>query len=554
MEKTYILGNSETVKQLGYNFIEIPNLTNDYDIHNWLLLVFQNNNIEKLLIEIGDNKKLPFEIGLHIRLSLEELREKCFIPLYFVSVSSLKNVMIEAKIWCHLLLTKGVYFSSFDNLDKIQLELSVIEGISSDRYKTDFLDMVKILPDETIGRHSLANSWGTYSMDRAAKTNALPANVDFKKRLYFKYISAFNKIKLFPIKTVGYLNLGEENIINSKGKRILLIDDEADKGWETVLRKVFRTPDNFIVINEKVKDYDRFSLESKNLIETTPFDLYLIDLRLNGTEEENTLRPNDFSGMKVLQKIKSLNQGYQVIIFTASNKVWNLKALLDAGADGYYMKESPEFGFSGEFSEQNYLRFQEDVKSCFKKDFLKDLYISYQEIIKKIDNLIFPDDFKSELKNQFQLFWDIIVAAKTKNQFANAYVTLYSVIELINNHFITKPDDGKWEISNTGKLLNWEWDKEQKKYSNANIEVTGNNPPEWQKFAGLYFQKWDQTDSDFVSKVYRLIQKRNGFVHSDKNILDKKHEQTEQYLNRDIYTKAGINKLHDAVKQIISFL
>jgi DNA-binding NarL/FixJ family response regulator len=29
-------------------------------------------------------------------------------------------------------------------------------------------------------------------------------------------------------------------------------------------------------------------------------------------------------------------------MFTASNKAWNMKALLDAGADGYYIKESPE--------------------------------------------------------------------------------------------------------------------------------------------------------------------------------------------------------------------
>jgi CheY-like chemotaxis protein len=234
------------------------------------------------------------------------------------------------------------------------------------------------------------------------------------------------------------LPIPQEKTINALNKKILLIDDEANKGWELVLRKVFETssPEDFVIIKEKVKDYNSLSTESKNLIENTSFDLYLIDLRLNGMEEENILKSDSFSGMNVLQKIKSFNQGNQVIIFTASNKVWNLKALLDAGADGYYMKESPEFGFSAEFFEQNYLQFQEDVKRRFERDFLKNIYISYQKMLQKINDLSCANDFKAEIKQQFQIFWDMILVAKTKFHFANAYVTLYSIIELINDYFV----------------------------------------------------------------------------------------------------------------------
>ncbi len=557
MEKIFILGNSNTAKESGFNFIEIPNLTNDYEIHNWLISIFNKNEIDKLIIEIPNDSILSLKIGLHIRLSIEYLKEKALLPILFASISSLKSIMIDTKIWSQILATKGIGFSDFD---KMGIEISANNGILIDEYKMGFLNIIKILPDEVTGRHSLANVWGAHSMDKAANANALFGNNNFEKdktKLYFKYISALNydRSKHNPplLKIIDKIPVGNPNKINATNKKVLLIDDEADKGWEIVLRKVFKTSatEDFVVIKEKVNDYNNLSVESKNLIENTPFDLYLIDLRLNGIEEDKTLKPEDFSGMKVLQKIKSLNQGYQAIIFTASNKVWNLKALLDAGADGYYMKESPEFGFSNEFSEQNYLRFKEDVKNCFERNFLKTLYISYQEIIKRIDCFTYPFNFKSELKTQLQLFWDMILVTKTKTQFAYSYITLCMVIELVNKHLIQyNSQDKTWEICNKDLLLDWEWNEE--KYINTNTKITNDRPPEWQKFAGLYFQELNQTDGKFVQEVYRLIRKRNGFVHTDKRILDEKNNG--QYLNHDIYIKDGVVKLFDAIKKIIELL
>jgi hypothetical protein len=257
--------------------------------------------------------------------------------------------------------------------------------------------------------------------------------------------------------------------------------------------------------------------------------------------------------MKVMQKIKSLNPGYQVIIFSASNKVWNLKALLDAGADGYYMKESPELGFSSDFSKQNYLRFREDVKSCFDRNFLRTLFVSYEEILQKINSFTtYSDDFKEELKNQFQLFWNMILSAKTKTQFAYSYITLYQVIEMINNQFFTKNNDNTWTIAGCGNLLDWNWNTESKQYENINTVFSGNKPPESLKLTGLYFQKWKGNEHNFVSDLHYLIQKRNEFIHNDKNILDAQ-DKNGHYLNRDIYTKEGIIKLFGAVKQIILF-
>ena len=560
MGKTYILGNNKDLaKYLEYDFIEIPTImcSNDYEIHNWLVNVFQHNEIEKLVIEIGSDVVLPFQIAYHIRLSINELKYKSLIPILFVSTTTLNSIVLKASLWSHILSTKGVYFSSISDFEKIKLELSVVEEITSEEYKSEFWDIIKVLPGEVMGRHSLANVWGAYSIDKAANTNILRFNSDFQSRsgeLYFKYVSAINNLKTLNIKTVGYINLSPSCPIDAKNRKILLIDDEADKGWESVLRKIFSTnlPDDFVVINEKVKDYDKFTPKSKSIIENEHFDLYLIDLRLGGLEEDGILKPDDFSGMKVMRKIKSINPGNQVIIFTASNKVWNLKALLDAGADGYYMKESPEFAFTNEFSVQNYLRFKDDVQRCFDRSYLKSVYLDIQDI-KVYINKIGSTDFKNELLNQFDLFWSMISKSISETDYAYSFINLYFVIEIINKYSYQQTTDGKWLICQKENLLYWQWDQSEKAYVNTNLEITINNPPEWQKIAGLWFQKWRQSDSQFIMNIFFLIQKRNGFVHGDKKILDKQ-DNNNQYLNRDIFTKVGIEKLLSAVKMLIQFL
>ena len=396
MERTFILGNNISLKELGGTFVEIPNLTNELEIHNWLIELFNKNEINKVVIEIEENPLLSLKIGYHIRLSIEKIKEKVLVPIFYVSKLSLNAVMLQTGIYSQILATKGVFFSEFD-LESNNVEIEYLKGLSESNYLINFLKIIHILPDETAGRHSLANIWGAYAMDKASNTNALSDDSEFKKTLYFKYVSAFNNLdKLTPEEQILVVDNKRSLKTNLKilgninnAKRVLLIDDEASKGWETVLRKVFKTisSENFVVINEKVKDFEAFSQESKTIINTEKFDLYLVDLRLNGLEEDENLKTEDFSGMKVLKKIKSLNKGNQVIIFTASNKVWNLKALLDVGADGYYMKESPENNFSNAISKQNYKDFKDNVDKCFERSYLREIYAEWENARSKNTNL-----------------------------------------------------------------------------------------------------------------------------------------------------------------------
>ncbi len=396
MEKTFIIGNSSNAEELAKvitaKVITLESLNNDIEIHDWVKKTFENNDIERLLIEFDDDYVMSIKIALHIRLSIDELREKSLIPIMFVSNTSISEVITDKNVqeWGHIFLSKGIYFSSYEEAKEEVKHIKAIERV--DEYKTRFLNIIKILGDEK-GRHSIANIFGAYAMDKAANTNTLQSDDEFKK-LYLKFVTAANKTNKLKKHLPSLTEKGSKrdpNTIDARdtgGKRILLIDDEADKGWEKVLKKVFKTSkdEDFVVIKEKIKNYGEFSDKNRTIIEDGKFDLYLLDLRLNGSDEKST-KIKEFSGMKILEKIKYINEGNQVIMFTASNKAWNMKELLDAGADGYYIKESPEYNFSPKVSKQNYEKFKETVKECFDRGYLRDIWSKIKEIEEKLKKL-----------------------------------------------------------------------------------------------------------------------------------------------------------------------
>jgi len=529
-EKTFILGDNEVLNKLGENCIALPDFTNDVEIHNWIIQLFENNEIGKLVIELGAKPNSALQIGYHVRLSIEELREKTLVPILYISTFSLNSILTKSGAFSQILATHGVYFSTLEDIDTLKIELGEITGLSPKNYLTGFHKIIHILPDETIGRHSLANIWGAFVMDRAANADALSNKAKFKKELYFKYLSAIsvtNKLTPSPLKVVGNIHIGKTKMIDAtakkygKSKRVLLIDDEADKGWKTVLRKIFKTssPDDFVVINEKVKDFDSFSQKSKDIIEQQSFDLYILDLRLNGLEEESILNPEEFSGMKILRKIKSINEGNQVMIFTASDKAWNLKALLDAGADGYYLKESPEVNFTKVTSEQNYDNFKENVNKCFSRSYLRDLYENWKNTRNAITNS--NNYFISESNTALDIAWKQI----QNNYLDFGYLILYQVIEnyadkLYQTNYDHDTLEGHTTIDRmtTGGLqwmMTFTKDKKNGSYFGGSQETKddGTYPKTLFKVSCLFKIKYSKNDN-FLRWVGSANKKRNDIAHN----------------------------------------
>lgn len=417
MENIFIIGRTDDpiVNQLKINLIELPTIYKDEEIHDLIESKFKELAIDKLVICLTkENLLLELKIAFHIRLTVT-LWKKRLTPILFTSLDSLGTILNNAGVLGHILFTKGCRFEIFDR-EVIPKAMSHINPLRIDEYKLNFLDIIIVHPDEKIGRHSLANQWGAIRLATAANNTAFQSDKELvlaQKQLYFKFIIAkndnYSSLSEDGLKVIGHASIGKPDQINAKDFKILLIDDEAEKGWASVLKRIFKTKiaSQFQIINQKIKNFDSLSTEIKETIENGGFDLFLVDLRLNGNEEERVVNPSDFSGSDLLKNIKRINEGNQVIMFTASNKAWNMKSLLDLGADGYYIKESPEYNFPPSFSKENYKNFKNEVDRCFNLSFLK-------KIIKIQTNLEFSIalDYSSR-SPLYRMFYDRTRAAFT---------------------------------------------------------------------------------------------------------------------------------------------
>ncbi|MDR1793052.1 MAG: hypothetical protein LBR36_06405 [Bacteroidales bacterium] len=567
MVEVLVLGRSQRVKDWGFEVIEIPDLLDESEVHYWVLNLFANNDIDKLVIEMDEKPELALQIGFHIRLTIEELGNYALIPLLYVSHFSLEWLFepLKPPLFAHLLSTKGVYFSFFKNIQFLEDEIRNMRPLLPSEYKSDFFDIIhpQIFDGITYlpKKQSLADAWSVYRLDKSANTNVLLNNPLFEKnytKLYFKYA----KIKNFGIgllvsslKKVGQIALGKSNTIEAYKKRILFVDDEADKGWEMVFRAIFTTAKaaDFVVIKESIKKYEDLSQESKDIIEKQDFDLYLIDFKLSENNAIDDIRT--FSGVQIMNKIKAINLGNQVIMLISMDKIGYLKTLLSSGIDGYYLKEMPEYGFSSVHSNQNYHVFKMDAARCLTKGYLKFIFNGITRVKTKLRTL---NDaiFLRELRNQINLFWDMLQKSHTQEEFAYSYITLYLVIEMVNNYFVRQTKEEKWYIKDSGLLLEWTNTPPPAVNYVKGKEVVG-EASEWQKITGLYLQKWKPdnhvvADFTFLSELYFLIRKRNAFVHKDIKILEQK--KNGLYLNRDVYSHEGIVRLFKAIEKIIDFL
>lgn len=468
MAKIIILGSENSTQlasELGAVLINVPNISENVTGE---VPDFVSNNLKQefdVLIIDAENMprkedKLALAIGMYVRLSCSEIGANSLAPIIIASDKQIKS-FLHYKPYSQLLLTENVYFQNRNNI-----LLEPVKPLEAQKYKENFLEYIHIQPGPEVGRHSIANLWGAYVLSRITNNTEVFEESRYQNRiksLYFKYVLA---------KHPGLLSIngsGESfEKISNTGKKILLIDDEAKiSGWDKVFKGMFLdSSSQFDVIDEKVKDYKSLSVEARQKIEDGGYDLFLLDLRMNGVEEEDVYDTKKFSGYDILTKIKTLNRGNQVIMFTASNKAWNLKRLLQAGANGYYIKESPEFGFSDKFSIANYNSLRRDIENCLDDRYLKDVYLYKREIDKCLDKQPFvryntkqksTEKYHRLIKEELSACFNILNSENSNRQY-HALLMMYKVVEYICDIFYNNdavidgrfsvefyyPDEGTW--------------------------------------------------------------------------------------------------------------
>lgn len=549
MAQTYIIGNDSIKSTLtGDGFVHIiaPSKgLKDQEIHDFLINSL-HGDMQCVILDASQDRATMLTIAKHIRLSLEALGTGSLCPIIFITELSPRAFMLPHSETddVDVLQTEGIYISSLNELNVIT---KYCKPLDIERYHTGFLNRINVVPPSEFSGHSLANQWGARVMYRFTsggniEDSTYPELEKVKKSLYMKYIMASTtdiKTLIFQGMVVGSLS---ERHIRSNDKRILYIDDCAESGWKDTLKNLF-TNAEFEYIDRSVLSFEDYTEEEQNKILNEDWDLYLLDLRLGGDKEENIYNTDEFSGMKVLKRIKEHNRGNQVIMFTASNKAWNFKSLLspDAGANGYYIKESPALKLPEQFSLMNITAFITDVNKCFERAYLKEFYDLIKEIRAHIKTMrvqrFNPQYLRlfEEVQSQLEIAFNMADIADSPNMHKYAYIAAEQAFEIISAYLSEEkryknvgiyvgteglrnpavPTGANGYITHIltdAEIARKKADDEKKLQENPDFEpYRQTGIPE--RLKSIYLQHLKQEDDGLLYILHKIISIRNSFIH-----------------------------------------
>lgn len=391
----------------NWDFYE--NDISDKDLDDFVNQFLQTKQFEAIYIPLyfGNSYSdyMGLRLAMHIRLT-ESINQ--FTPIFIYGVSTHEELLNNScydilKLSCVCLI----------NADNESLKLSIERTFSTNQGCEEFDKISLNIPSNIGSNHSVANKWAMYRWMEMIKWS--PENVpqitdtDFRTSLYFKFLDAkygkhdkFKQDKKYQMEIPGLQN-----------KRIVYIDDEYDKGWENILRTLFEYNGvKFICFKGFDKKLSKIALidKIKAFIAENDADCFLLDLRLH---EDDFGETKKLTGHEISRFIKERNKGNQIVIFSASNKIWNLKEqIVEIGATAYALKESPDLNLKREGSTQLYIDFIKAVKTACSLSYLKEIVKKQQEVKEIIPSAVQLDSVVNLLsKNAGQKDQDLLGAA-----------------------------------------------------------------------------------------------------------------------------------------------
>lgn len=492
----------------------------DIKIHDFFTSEIRRES-KAFILDTDANPGLVMLLAMHIRLTETLPGNSKYAPLIFVSDLPLEKLIIKSTC-AQIFMTKGAYLC---HRSEVVERLNEAQPLDESSFQADFLDKINV-PAPKGSNHSLANQWGASRLymiisGENANKDVFKDFQDIHKRLYFKYICH----KIPSDRPDQETEKRIYQVKGAAGKRILLIDDEAEKGWTKALSLIFpsaRFNPTDDVIAETVMDYDGFSAGAKSKIEERNYDLILLDLRLGGIREDFVVEPEQMSGYKVLQRIKQHNKGTQIIVLTASNKAWNLKALMNRtmGADGYFVKESPEYEFSDELSSANLKSLIKDIERCLNQGYLREFW----SFVRNFDRL--NGNLAGEVRAQLEIAYEMAAKAETTDDFHYAYLALYQSLEIVTSKLTDWQIDTQNKDSKLLYLPGGSYAKELVAPSDKEVVWTykplalhtvpkNGLFPQKEKIAALYLQTWNKKDNGLLFLMDQLIAIRNALIHPE---------------------------------------
>lgn len=551
---------------LGANISE-GNYDDDINqrIHTFLDTI-KNKPIKSFTLPVSLSNNFMEFSGLifahHIRLSREF--EFCDAPLIFYGTLKLEQLLRLTPL-ARILLTNNVLYVNIAKYSFDEIQKSIEKYMPKQFDLNQFLDQIQINPPSNYdSHHSIDNEFALIQWSRYINCfNSIPQQLkkEFESQLYFKYLRAKNSL---PV-------INDDNqftITTIENTRILLIDDEAIKGWKNFYESFFKNSnvkfeDSGIEFKNEEKDDLIARVESK--VKVFNPDVVLLDLRLHDSDFGDEVEPKNLTGIQILENIKEINSGIQVIIITASNKAWNFNIAKQKGAFDFIIKdgsESPKVATNNlKHTIENASKRALYLKPIYKKmiDSLN-TWNNYKvptriNIIDTMHDLLWHANLKLQVKDFVKNAFDTINNDSIAERYTISTLLLYRVIEMINEFYIIESGD------NRNKTNQYHFDQDNSKVPkisfiqnnyNVNINVSiGTNFSTKEKTYAIYNKINGKTNKPLFNRIHLLTEYRNKVtIHPNKRF---KEESLEYIYDTDFNRfKSSLDEYFSAILDYIN--
>ncbi|MCF7983068.1 MAG: hypothetical protein K9L70_01570 [Thiohalocapsa sp.] len=212
-----------------------------------------------------------------------------------------------------------------------------------------YIDQVAGRPWFPQGRHNQANRWGPYVFFRVVEQldsacSAARESIErrmfeepYLKRLADNFQAEALSKKLRDELRSEQLWLRDSLRAKDGGRKILVVEDQLDEGWDEVYKALFDSSDAHVsMVWATTVDEARASF-AKDI------DLVVLDVRLD-PKDDVSVTPEEVvpTGVLLAKELRNACSTVPILAGTASNKTWIMEPLLKEGIQGYWVKESPE--------------------------------------------------------------------------------------------------------------------------------------------------------------------------------------------------------------------
>lgn len=422
---------------------------NDSDMSEFAIKLLNYNEYDNIFLPLCFGPTLSDYNGLrlatHIRCTPSKNQLKRIFIYGFVGL----DYLVDHEYF-NILKTKNVELVPYS---KKAFELAAnknVELLKPEELSTEIKKLKLDPPLNYADSHSIANEWAIYQWaktigcDETDELTKVFQNVE--TNLYFKYLRTIN-----PISEVD--RIAPENLkFDFEGKpQVLMIDDECEKGWNEIFAHLLYDINQ---IDIEYLGYDFKNLSTQEIIEKSiikiqekDIDMVILDFRLNPSDFEKE-DSEQITSVKLIKKIKERNPGVQVIVFSATNKIWNLQALISAGTDGFIFKNSNENIHQTIISLTRQMSF-----SLKKASWLKPIWNKTKLIINHLEkqrrNHIIDRDFTGAMRTFLELGFESLGYEHNKSSYDSAFMYYFLILEALSKQLID--EDSPHEIDYTNR-------------------------------------------------------------------------------------------------------